>query len=86
MAKYRKKSPVIEAEQFLHTGGQMPFHQPPLPFAADNVCRHWARGWYLQTYDGPKPISNGDWIIKGESGEFDICTPYKFPATYEPAD
>jgi hypothetical protein len=40
---------------------------------------------YVITLEGPRYVSNGDWIIKGVNGEFYPCKPDIFEKTYEPA-
>ena len=83
MAKYRKKSIVIEAVQFK-------VDRVPVPFAGeegDVVCfDHIHGGWCIYTLEGAMTVSDGDWIIKGVKGEFYPCKPDIFDATYERVD
>jgi hypothetical protein len=75
--KYRKKTMVVEAEQFSI------LNEVPLPFAGRGACCLGPHGWYVATLGGPLHISNRDWIIKGIKGEFYPCKPDIFEATYE---
>lgn len=86
MALYRKKSIVIEAEQFTNKMKDRVFN--------------WVNGnRYPEWDDSGNPvmkieISKGkdlaanidDWIIKGVNGKYCICEPDIFEATYEAVD
>lgn len=88
MTKYRKKPVVIEAVQwdgcaalafimrFIGRSGsiQVPFPCPPNSKLV------------IETLEGNMTASPGDWIIKGIQGEFSICKPDIFEATYEPVE
>ena len=39
---------------------------------------------YINTLEGPIHASEGDWIIKGTSGEFYPCRPDVFEEIYDP--
>jgi hypothetical protein len=77
--KYRKKSVVIEAVQWTGQnedevdaflgGAEWKTTSPPCP------C--------IKTPEGTMTASVGDWIIKGVKGEFYLCKPDIFEATYE---
>jgi hypothetical protein len=40
--------------------------------------------WRIGTLERSYEVSPGDWIIRGENGEFFPCKPDIFEATYEP--
>lgn len=83
--RFRKKPVVIEAERF-YIGEGVGTVPLPLPFSNQGVCCWDSERWYVQTLEGPLTISNGDWIIKGVKGEFYLCKPDIFEATYEPVE
>jgi hypothetical protein len=84
MPKFRKKSVVIEAVQYV-PGGQS--------LIESWMIGHDARDQFGVSYDkvqigtleGVMEASPGDWIIRGVKGEFYPCKPDIFAATYEPA-
>jgi hypothetical protein len=43
-------------------------------------------GISMPTLEGEMHGQGGDWIIKGVKGEFYLCKPDIFAATYEPVD
>ena len=83
--KFRKKPVVIEAMQYEDTfsfclkikewTGSLvdPIHINP------GQC-------YIKTPEGIMSVSEGDWVIKGVSGEFYPCKPDIFELTYERVD
>ena len=83
MAKYRKKPVTIEAIQFLDTPEQLDklsnfmgeievsYENPDKPVIM------------IATLEGVMAASVGDYIIKGEDGEFYPCKPDIFKKTYE---
>ena len=90
-AKYRKRPVVIEAMQY--TG----FAARDQRSSADEVAQ-WVSGssgvtarvayekdreLYIHTLEGEMHVSVGDWVIKGIKGEFYLCKPDIFEATYE---
>lgn len=86
--KYRKKPVVIEAIQFIDT----PERLEELSIFIDNQL---LRVDYknpdkpvlkLQTLEGERLASVGDYVIKGIKGEFYPCKPDIFEMTYEPVD
>jgi hypothetical protein len=102
MAKYRKKPVVIEAVQltwenwneiceFVGVGpeddkpngcyvdGEGQAHDTP----PDNDAR---LGLLIPTLEGTMLGTEGDWIIKGVSGEVYPCKPDIFHQTYEPVE
>jgi len=77
MAKFRKKSVVVEAVQFISAnfdeieafvGGDAEFRDGELLVA---------------TLEGPLRAAPGDWIIKGVAGKLYPCKPDIFDAAYE---
>jgi len=79
--KFRKKPVVIEAIQFTDST-----ITECIEFAGD-ACRLIDEGsdpkLCIQTLKGDMICSLGDWIIKGVKGEFYLCKPDIFEATYE---
>ncbi len=82
MAKYRKKTVVIEAVQFKASGES--FQK-----IIDMGLKNWRPGptgaemFYIETLEGEMEAKKNDWIIKGVSGEFYPCKPDIFEKTYE---
>lgn len=87
MPQFRKKPVVIEARRFTAQD-----------LAEQEVLADWCngrlRGYKLDpieriiqidTLEGEIIASHGDWIICGVKGEFYLCKPDIFDATYEPA-
>jgi len=76
--KFRKNPVVIDAEQF--DGSQA---------SKDRILILGARfqttldGIAIRTLEGTMLASEGDWIIKGITGEFYPCKPDIFKKTYE---
>lgn len=98
VAKFRKVPVVIEAAQVplteeakdaqawdeleLWLDGMTGRSYEVNPF---NVQLHQHRaGVAITTLEGVMHADPGDWIIKGVSGEFYLCKPAIFAATYEP--
>lgn len=87
--KYRKKPIVIEAIQYngknyseiKKLSKSREIVQPPVL----EPSKRNPSGEYLQikTLEGVMTASNGDWIIKGVSGEIYPCKPDIFKKTYE---
>ncbi len=82
MTQYRKKPVVIEAIQY--TGFN--------PVDVDKFFGDFAdwepsiEGFTIKTLEGDHLAQPGDWIIKGEAGEFYPCKPDIFAKTYDPVD
>jgi hypothetical protein len=79
--KYRKKSVVIEAEQYtddMRASGNMPagVYIVPMPGEGDVPVIH--------TLEGDMIVRHGDYVITGIKGEKYPCKPDIFAATYEP--
>ena len=84
--KFRKKPVIIDAVQFLGTGGSCTEVEKFLGGLNPDVCL-WKKctydGGYIKTLEGNMEFKVGDWIIKGVQGEFYPCKPDIFEATYE---
>ena len=88
--RWRKKPVVIEAWRWDETRTTL--------IALECVGMRWAgydshrdryeevRNLRISTLEGAMRADPGDWIIKGVKGEFYLCKPDIFAATYEPAD
>jgi len=82
--QYRKKSIIVEAEQF-----DMCVHKYP-----DGVLKRYLDGeptkmkgsrveFYISTLEGDMIVNQGDWIITGVNGEKYPCKPDIFEKTYD---
>ena len=82
--EYRKKPVVIEA--FKWTGGPDQIEDPL--WMVDSLQKGFVEfvpeGIKVDTTEGYVIATPGDYIIKGVDGEFTICKPDIFEATYEP--
>jgi len=78
MAKFRKKSAVIEAVQW--TGMNV---GEVLSFVGGEGSAKFGK-FFIPTLAGTMTALAGDWIIRGVSGEFYPCEPDIFAKTYEP--
>jgi hypothetical protein len=88
MAKYRKKPVVIEALQVPLSQAQTEEWVALMKWLFEDAYSHG--GNYvghvdITTLEGTMRAIPGDWIIKGVKGEFYLCKPDIFGATYEPA-
>lgn len=88
MPKYRKKPVVIEAIQFIDTPERL---EELSNFIDNQLLRVDYKNpdkpvLKLQTLEGERLASVGDYIIKGVKGEFYPCKPDIFEMTYEPVD
>ena len=82
MAKFRKKSVVIEATQFRAGEIAGEFDQ----FIIDGRMRLTEDGTLLiATLEGTMEAQPNDWIITGVNGEIYACKPDIFSKTYEAA-
>lgn len=82
--KYRKKTVVIEAIQFIN-GGSWPEIKKFCPIAQCQINQEIECRLIIPTLEGDYIANEGDWIIKGVKGEFYPCKPDIFEMTYEPA-
>ena len=87
--KFRKKSVVIEAIQFIgHNHHEFQLYSIE---CFNNFGYYFEYGRDTQTIaiktlKGTMIASLGDWIIKGVNGEFYTCKPEIFEKTYEKVD
>jgi hypothetical protein len=76
MARYLKKSVVVDAEQWFKPGDH-----PAV------VCEAGRQDLgYVDTPEGRLRVDPGDWIITGIAGEHYPCKPDIFDKLYTPAD
>lgn len=80
MARYRKKSIVVEAIQWLGwaKGPEIPCLRRDPDLVADSQFA------VIYTLDGKMIVTPGDWIIAGIKGRKYPCKPDIFELTYEP--
>lgn len=88
MPKYRKKPVVIEAIQFIDTPERL---EELSNFIDNQLLRVDYKNpdkpvLKLQTLEGERLASVGDYVIKGVKGEYYPCKPDIFEMTYEPVD
>lgn len=81
MAKYRKKSIIIEAIQF--NALKMESHEKAEEFVGGDIGKNEEGETVIATLEGPMKVSHLDFIIKGVKGEFYPCKPDIFEHTYE---
>ncbi len=74
MARYVKKSVVVEAVQWFKHGD----HLAVLPESAGEPVG------YIDTLEGRLRVEPGDWIITGIAGENYPCKPEIFKKLYKP--
>lgn len=98
MAQYRKKPVVIEAVELNwdnwnqicdfvapeYFGGGVYLDDNTKELLPDNRTSN-TMGLRINTLEGCMLAQQGDWIIKGVSGEFYPCKPDSFEKTYDPA-
>jgi hypothetical protein len=93
--EYRKKPVVVEAVQW-HKDGDHPKVRPLKDNREDDINLIGMAGelvlplgrekyGFIETSKGGILVSQGDWIIKGSTGEFYLCKPDVFEKTYEEA-
>lgn len=82
MGKYRKKPVVINAVQYDGNFRCLDC------FSINEVKDFILRGseLYIPTLEGEMHVSNGDYVIRGISGEYYPCKPDIFEKTYEKVD
>ena len=78
MAKYRKKTIVIDAVQWWP-----PWHALHVPIAGVEKGPRDDQSWGVMTLGGFIVVSPGDWIITGVKGEKYPCKADIFAATYD---
>ena len=74
MARYLKKSVVVEAVQWFKHGDH-----PAVLAGSDREA-------YIDTPEGRLRVEAGDWIITGIAGENYPCKPHIFEQLYTPQD
>ena len=74
MARYLKKSVVVDAVQWFKQGDH------PAVLAGSG------REAYIDTPEGRLRVDSGDWIITGIAGENYPCKPHVFEQLYTPED
>jgi hypothetical protein len=86
MPIFRKKQIEIEARQFDGTLECRKRLEADFDVRTVGATTYDGRllSWRIETIDGSKEVSPGDWIIRGEKGGFYTCKPDIFEATYEP--
>ena len=75
MARYLKKSLVVEAVQWFKHGDH-----PAVAGSAEDAIGH------IETPEGRLRVEPGDWIITGIAGENYPCKPDIFEQLYTPED
>ncbi len=80
--KYTKKPVMIEATQW--NKGDAPL-ECMKPYGESIIDQYPAyEGFYfIETLEGNHHVSDGDFVIKGNKGEFYPCKPDIFKATYD---
>jgi hypothetical protein len=76
--KYRKKPIIVDAIQWKGDNLREIYY-----FVGDTCSDSPQGNILINTLEGTMFASQGDWIIKGISGEFYPCKPEIFAATYE---
>ena len=86
--QYRKKPVVIEAMQVTNTsaGDVAAWCGGRLRYEAKPSDRGDVAEWIdIPTLEGVIRANRGDYVIRGVKGEFYLCKPDIFDATYDPA-
>lgn len=87
--KYRKKPVVIEAVKWMANNFDevmnfmQEFHGNKFNYENAEELAYKTKELSIRTLEGTMTASNGDWIIKGVSGEFYPCKPDIFEKTYD---
>ncbi len=81
MMKYRKKPLVVEVIQFDSNYNECLKFLGSEPIDIVEAC--YQDEVIIQTLESVMKARQGDWIIKGIKGEFYLCKPDIFEATYE---
>ena len=85
MPKFVKRPIVVEAVQFIFTPERCKDLADFLPDGIAPIESNTGRHLLIPTPEGEMRADEGDWIIKGVSGEFYPCKPDIFEKTYESA-
>jgi hypothetical protein len=86
MGIFKSKPATIEAHQFDGKFGTKKKMETEFGVTTISVTTSYngnLLGWKIKTLGGSHEVESGDWIIKGIAGEFYICKPDIFEATYE---
>lgn len=88
MAKYRKKSIVIDAVRYngkgmMGDGDGVPDWIWPALETKTIEPTNGTDPFIIHTLEGDMTVAPGDWIIKGVKGELYPCKPDIFEQTYE---
>ena len=82
MAKFQKKSELVEAIQF--NPDQMPWPEYIHPWPENRpVPKLDSPGYIFTPEQGKVLLMAGDWIVTDEKGKRTICKPDVFEAVYE---
>ena len=85
--KFKKRPVIIEAIQWNATNSAWQGIEGIMDMGL--AQKRWKPGlrgsdtFYIVTLEGDMIVSQGDWVIKGVSGEFYPCKPDIFDLTYE---
>lgn len=84
MGKYRKRPVVVDAKQFLGNPQAMISWSVSKGAAEAEVYTDLVGNLYIHhIWNGDVKVNIGEYLIKGERGEFYPCAPDIFHATYE---
>lgn len=83
MAKYQKKTVIVDAVQF--DPGQNPWPEGVKPWRDNQPRPRDMSHGYIDTSKGRTSVVAGDWIVV-EQGKKSVCKPEVFEATYVPAE
>lgn len=89
VAQFRKKPVVVEAIQFDGTEASAEAIRQWMGAAKDDACVQVLDACvelFIQTLEGVMRATNGDYIIRGVSGEHYPCKPDIFAQTYDPVE
>jgi len=84
MAKYRKKSVVVEAVQFDPTATPWPDYIKPWSSAIPPELNRMGRVRMKGPGVGLLPVSPGDWVVTDEDGDHVVFDDATFQRYYEP--
>lgn len=84
MAKYRKKTPIVEAIQFDPHAYRWP--QGIHPWKSRGYQPRDGSLGYVEMPNGEQHVWGGEWIILENTGQVHLCNPDLFEQMYEPID
>ncbi len=82
MAKYRKKSPLVDAVPY-HLGLEDGWMPPYLTYDQGGLLHEVP---YIDTKEGRFPIGQGDWIVTDREGNRRVVKAHLFHELYELAE